>query len=149
MSLYLLNFRLILNFSLQEIQRIFRWCMLINQKLTLLNKCYTEDIQGLQCGTTIDVTFDYWLQEIVLPTTTVVERGLVTEKAKWKEIVNNHQLYSSAHTGVSHFTTGPVLGYVTPVCCYYCLLCVVQNTVWDGMAGKFGGENVWGSQCLM
>ena len=55
------------------------------------------------------------LQEIVLPTTTVVERGLVTEKPKWKEIVNNYQLYSSAHTSVSHFTTGSVLGYVTPV----------------------------------
>ncbi|XP_065898759.1 chitinase domain-containing protein 1-like [Dysidea avara] len=53
-------------------------------------------------------------KEVALPSTTVVDRGLISEKPKWKEIVNNHQLYSLTHTDVSHFTTGPVLGYVTP-----------------------------------
>lgn len=46
--------------------------------------------------------------------TTVVERGLVTEKPKWKEIVENHALYSTKHTAIKNFE-GPTLGYVTPV----------------------------------
>ena len=65
-----------------------------------------------------------FIQEVVLPRTTVVDRGLISEKPKWKEIVNNHQLYSVIHTDVSHFTTGPVLAYVTPVSLSLCYLCV-------------------------
>jgi len=65
-----------------------------------------------------------FIQEVVLPRTTVVDRGLISEKPKWKEIVNNHQLYSVIHTDVSHFTTGPVLAYVTPVSISLCCLWV-------------------------
>lgn len=46
--------------------------------------------------------------------TTVTERGLVTEKPKWKEIVKNHNLYSSEHNSIKSFA-GMTLGYVTPV----------------------------------
>lgn len=46
--------------------------------------------------------------------TTVTDRGLVTEKPKWKDIVANHQLYSTAHKDVKNFA-GITLGYVTPV----------------------------------
>jgi hypothetical protein len=54
-----------------------------------------------------------WLQEQTA-VTTVIERGLVTEKPKWKEIVSNHVLYSSKHNTVKNFA-GMSLGYVTPV----------------------------------
>ena len=50
-----------------------------------------------------------------LPATTVVERGLVTEHPKWKEVVSNHQLYSTTHQSSRQFQGGPVLAYVTPV----------------------------------
>lgn len=46
--------------------------------------------------------------------TTVVERGLVTEKLKWKDIVKHHNLYSKNHQTVKQFA-GISLGYVTPV----------------------------------
>lgn len=45
--------------------------------------------------------------------TTVTERGLVTKSPKWKEIVKNHDLYSSEHNTVKNFA-GMSLGYVTP-----------------------------------
>ena len=45
----------------------------------------------------------------------MVERGLVTEKLKWKDIVKHHNLYSKSHQTVKHFA-GISLGYVTPVC---------------------------------
>ena len=47
--------------------------------------------------------------------TTVLERGLVSEKVKWKDVVNSHQAYSQAHLTTPQFKGGPVLGYVTPV----------------------------------
>ena len=81
--------------------------------LILVLVLHERNIDGCDVSHALELQFS--AQEIVLPITTVVERGLVTEKPKWKEIVNNHQLYSSAHTSVSHFTKGPVLGYVTPV----------------------------------
>lgn len=46
---------------------------------------------------------------------TVVERGLVTEKLKWKDIVKHHNLYSKNQQTVKQFA-GISLGYVTPVC---------------------------------
>ena len=49
------------------------------------------------------------------PATTVVARGLVTEHPKWKEVVSNHQLYSTTHQSSRQFQGGPVLAYVTPV----------------------------------
>ena len=50
-----------------------------------------------------------------LPTTSVLERELVTSSPKWKDIVNNHKLYSSTHQQTRQFAGGMVLGYVTPV----------------------------------
>ena len=51
-----------------------------------------------------------------LPSTTVVERSLVSESMKWKDVVNNYQLYSSAHKDLKTLKdVGIVLGYVTPV----------------------------------
>lgn len=50
-----------------------------------------------------------------LPTTSVLERELVTSSPKWKDIVNNHKLYSSTHQHSRQFAGGMVLGYVTPV----------------------------------
>lgn len=46
--------------------------------------------------------------------TTVTERGLVTEKAKWKDIVTNHHFFSTTHKHIKHFA-GLSLAYVTPV----------------------------------
>lgn len=58
-----------------------------------------------------------------LPVVTVLERGLVSENVKWKDVVNNHQAYSQAHLKTPKFAGGPVLGYVTPVSrvCGVCL----------------------------
>ena len=53
--------------------------------------------------------------QVELPVDTVMERGLVSEKVKWKDVVNNHQAYSQAHVKTPKFSGGPVLGYVTPV----------------------------------
>ena len=44
----------------------------------------------------------------------MIERGLITEKLKWKDIVSNYRLYSDAHKDVKNFA-GISLGYVTPV----------------------------------
>ena len=55
------------------------------------------------------------LLQVELPLVTVMERGLVSEKVKWKDVVNNHQAYSQAHVKTPKFAGGPVLGYVTPV----------------------------------
>ena len=44
------------------------------------------------------------------------ERELVTSSPKWKEIVNNHHLYSSNQQHTRDMMDGAmVLGYVTPV----------------------------------
>ena len=44
------------------------------------------------------------------------ERELVTSSPKWKEIVNNHNLYSSNQQHNRNMIDGAmVLGYVTPV----------------------------------
>ncbi len=51
----------------------------------------------------------------------------MTEKPKWKDIVSNHNLYSSASRDVKNFA-GITLGYVTPVRAYVCVracLCVI------------------------
>ena len=51
-----------------------------------------------------------------LPTESVEERDLVTSSPKWKEIVSNHNLYSTAHQHTRNMMDGAmVLGYVTPV----------------------------------
>ena len=51
-----------------------------------------------------------------LPSETVVERNLISESVKWKDVVNNYQLYSSAHKDSRTLSdVGIVLGYVTPV----------------------------------
>lgn len=51
---------------------------------------------------------------VSLPESTVVERGLVKEQLKWKDVTSHHQLYSSAHRRTRWFQGGMVLGYVTP-----------------------------------
>jgi chitinase domain-containing protein 1 len=50
-----------------------------------------------------------------LPAESVEERELVTSSPKWKEIVNNHNLYSSNQQHTRNMIDGTmVLGYVTP-----------------------------------
>ncbi|CAI8020803.1 Chitinase domain-containing protein 1 [Geodia barretti] len=50
-----------------------------------------------------------------LPAESVEERELVTSSPKWKEIVNNHHLYSSNQQHTRDMMDGAmVLGYVTP-----------------------------------
>lgn len=60
---------------------------------------------------------------------TVLERGLVSENVKWKDVVNNHQAYSQAHLKTPKFEGGPVLGYVTPVSCMW----GVSRHSWHGL----------------
>lgn len=51
-----------------------------------------------------------------LPSKTVVERGLVSNSVKWKDVVSNYQLYSSAQKDSQTLSDVEiVLGYVTPV----------------------------------
>ena len=51
-----------------------------------------------------------------LPTESVEDRELVTSSPKWKEIVSNHNLYSSSLQQTRNMMDGAmVLGYVTPV----------------------------------
>ena len=51
-----------------------------------------------------------------LPTESVEDRQLVTSSPKWKEIVSNHNLYSSSLQQTRNMMDGAmVLGYVTPV----------------------------------
>jgi chitinase domain-containing protein 1 len=50
-----------------------------------------------------------------LPTTTVIERGLVSEAVKSSDILKNYKLYSTSHTNSRQFNSSTIsLGYVTP-----------------------------------
>ena len=56
------------------------------------------------------------LQAVLQPTSSIFDKGLVTETAKWKDIVDNHHLWNQNGTdrgGMSEHSL--VLGYVTPV----------------------------------
>lgn len=58
--------------------------------------------------------FFFTLQEVKLSKKSVIERGLVTETPKAKEVIGEHANYCSINLEKKLFP-GDVLGYVTPV----------------------------------
>ena len=52
--------------------------------------------------------------EVKLSAKNVVERGLITEVPKSKDILKEHKAYCDVEREVKHFA-GPTLAYVTPV----------------------------------
>ena len=56
------------------------------------------------------------LQAVLQPTTSIFEKGLVTETAKWKDIVDNHHLWNQNGSDRGNMSEHSlILGYVTPV----------------------------------